>query len=46
MGEVVHAKKGGGSGAAGELVLAARYLDFEGSRVRLRSMRLDGNGES
>jgi len=46
MGEVVHAKKGGSSGAAGELVLAARYLDYEGARIRLRSMRMDGNGAS
>jgi hypothetical protein len=29
-------------GAAGELVLAARYLDFEGRQLRLRSMVLVG----
>jgi hypothetical protein len=40
MGEVVHAKKSGGSGAAGELVLAARYLDVDGRRLRLRSLKL------
>ncbi len=40
MGEVVHAKKAGGSGAPGELVLAARYLDFDGRRIKLRSMHL------
>lgn len=39
LGEVVHAKKSGGSGASGELVLAARYLDIGGRRLRLRSMR-------
>jgi hypothetical protein len=38
MGEVVHAKTSGGSGASGELVLAARYLDFGGRRLRLRSL--------
>jgi hypothetical protein len=46
MGEVVHAKKSGGSGAAGELVLAARYLDVGGERLRLRSMHLSPNGRS
>ncbi len=40
MGEVVHTKKAGGMGAAGELVLAARYLDFGGRQLRLRSMEL------
>lgn len=40
MGEVVHAKKAGGSGAPGELVLAARYLEKDGVRVRLRSLNL------
>ena len=39
VGEVVHAKKSGGSGAAGELVLAARYLDVQGRRLRLRSLK-------
>lgn len=46
VGEVVHAKKSGGSGAAGELVLAARYLDIDGRRIRLRSMALSSNGKS
>lgn len=46
IGEVVHAKKSGGSGAAGELVLAARYLDVDGRRLRLRSMALSSNGKS
>lgn len=41
QGEVVHAKKGGGSGAPGELVLAARYLQVGDRQVRLRSLRLD-----
>lgn len=46
MGEVVHAKKGGGMGAAGELVLAARYLNFQGKQVKLRSMKLATVGKS
>ncbi len=40
QGEVVHAKKAGGSGASGELVLAARYLDFGDRRLKLRSLRV------
>lgn len=39
QGEVVHAKKAGLAGAAGELVLAARYLDLGGRRIELRSFR-------
>ena len=46
MGEVVHAKKSGGAGAAGELVLAARYLDVNGQRLRLRSLQTTQSGES
>lgn len=44
MGEVVHAKKTG-VGVGGELVLAARYLDFNGQQIRLRSMQVGGNGK-
>ncbi|MCJ1960102.1 hypothetical protein [Novosphingobium mangrovi (ex Hu et al. 2023)] len=39
-GEVVHAKKAGGSGTPGELVLAARWLEACGTRLRLRSMHV------
>lgn len=46
MGEVVHAKGSGGSGAAGELVLAARYLEWGGRRLRLRSIQLAPSGQS
>jgi hypothetical protein len=46
VGEVVHAKKSGGMGAAGELVLAARYLDVGGARMHLRSMHLAVAGKS
>ena len=45
MGEVVHAKKPGGSGAGGELVLAARYLEVDGQRLPLRSMHLSSKGK-
>lgn len=45
MGEVVHAKKSGGGGVGGELLLAARYLEVDGRRLRLRSMRLSATGK-
>ena len=45
QGEVVHAKKAGLAGAAGELVLAARYLDLNGRRIELRSFRFLEAGE-
>jgi hypothetical protein len=46
QGEIVHAKKAGGMGAAGELVIAARFLEIDGRRVPLRSTRLDAAGKS
>ena len=46
VGEVVHAKKSGGMGAAGELVLAARYLDIGGQHLRLRSLHIALAGHS
>ncbi|MFN4134265.1 MAG: hypothetical protein ACK4G2_01320 [Novosphingobium sp.] len=39
-GEVIHAKKAGGSGAPGELVLTARFLMVDGRPLKLRSMRV------
>lgn len=45
-GQVVHAKKAGLAGAAGELVLAARYLDLNGRRIELRSFRFIEAGEA
>lgn len=45
MGEVVHAKNSGGSGASGELVLAARYLELGGRRLRLRSLNFAAAGQ-
>ncbi len=44
FGEVVHAKKSGMSGTGGELVVAARYLELGGQRIRLRSMTLSSTG--
>jgi len=44
-GQVVHAKKGGMAGAAGELVLAARYLDHGGRRIALRSFKFAEAGD-
>lgn len=44
-GEVVHAKRSGGMGAAGELILTASYFDFGERRVKLRSLRLTGMGK-
>ena len=45
QGEVVHASRSGMAGKAGELVLAARYLDYQGIRIPLRSMRFGGVGK-
>lgn len=45
MGEVIHAKRGGGSGSAGELVLAARYLQVGDRRLRLRSLQVAEAGK-
>ena len=39
QGEIVHAAHSGMAGKAGELVRAARYLDYPGVRISLRSMR-------
>lgn len=44
-GQVVHAKKAGMAGSAGELILAARYLDYNGRRMELRSFRFIEEGD-
>lgn len=44
-GEVVHAAPSSGGGKPGELLLAARYVEFEGSRVALRGFTLGGQGK-
>ncbi|MEP7222068.1 MAG: hypothetical protein ABI673_05310 [Novosphingobium sp.] len=45
MGEIIHAKSSGGSGASGELVLTARYLEVDGRRLRLRSLQMSAVGK-
>ncbi len=45
QGEVVHAKKSAGMGAAGELVLAARFLTVGDRQLKLRSMRFGTAGK-
>jgi hypothetical protein len=44
IGEVVEAKRASGGGAPGVLILSARYLEFGGRQIRLRSMQAAGNG--
>lgn len=44
VGEVIHAAPARASGKAGELILAARYLDWGGRRIPLRGTRLGGAG--
>lgn len=39
-GEVIQAKKSGLMGAGGEFVAAARWLEIDGRRVRLRSLKM------
>ena len=43
-GQVVHAAKSRAMGKAGEMVLAARFLDYQGTRIPLRSLRY-GSGQ-
>ncbi|RYZ72344.1 MAG: hypothetical protein EOP91_08375 [Lysobacteraceae bacterium] len=45
VGEVVHAERSRSGGKAGELLLAARYLDHEGRQLRLRGLKLGGSGK-
>lgn len=44
-GEVVHAVKSGMAGKAGEMLLAARYLELSATRIPLRSLRLVASGK-
>lgn len=39
QGEVIHAAKARAAGKAGEIILTARYLDYKGQRIKLRSFR-------
>ena len=45
-GEVVDAQHGGFGGAAGKLVLAARYLTFGDRKITLRAFKFAASGES
>ncbi len=44
-GEVIHAAGPGIGGKPGELMLAARYLDFDGRRIPLKGMKLGRAGQ-
>lgn len=43
-GEVVHSEKAKGGGKPGELILAARFLDYGGTRIPLRSFHASQKG--
>ena len=43
-GEVIHAERSRGGGKAGELILAARYLQGPEGPIKLRGMKLGGSG--
>lgn len=43
-GEIVHAKPAGMLGAGGEIILAARYLEVGGERIRLRGFSFGQSG--
>lgn len=44
-GEIVHAEKSRSGGKAGELLIAARYLETSGMQVPLRGLKLGGSGK-
>lgn len=44
VGEIVHAAPARASGKAGELIVAARHLDWQGTRIPLRGTKLGGAG--
>ncbi len=46
VGDVVHVEPGRASGKAAELILAARYLDYQGKRIKLRGMKLSASGSN
>lgn len=45
VGEIIHAASSGGGGKAGELLLAARYLEFDGKQIPLRGFRIGAAGK-
>jgi len=46
IGEVIHAAKPGAGGKAGELILAARFVELGDTRIRLRSFALGVAGKN
>lgn len=44
-GEVIHAERARGGGKAGELLLAARYIEHQGRRIPLRGFRISASGD-
>jgi hypothetical protein len=46
LGEVIHAQKSGMGGGGGELLLAARFLEINGRRLRLRSFQAGRYGKN
>lgn len=45
-GEVIHAARARAAGKAGELIMAARYIEHQGQRIALRSFRFAQAGAS
>lgn len=45
-GQVVHAAKSSWGGKAGELILAARYLELNGQQIALRGLKMGARGQS
>jgi hypothetical protein len=45
VGEIIHADRARGGGKPGELLLAARYLEYAGMRIPLRGFRVGANGK-
>src|SRR5690606_9165528 len=46
VGEVISAAHGGAFGKAGELVVAARYLQLDDQRIPLKAFKVGGSGSS
>ncbi|RNF81899.1 hypothetical protein [Montanilutibacter psychrotolerans] len=46
VGEIVHAARSRGGGAAGELLIAARYLELDGQQLPLRGLSYGQSGQS
>lgn len=45
VGQIVHAQAAHSGGAAGELILAARHLDYAGQQLPLRGLKLGATGK-